>query len=900
MMPPRIPANEAERLRALESYRVMDTPPEELFDDLTMVAAEMLDMPIALISLVDAERQWFKSRYGLDDLETPRDVSFCGHVVGEEKPLVVNDALKDERFSDNPLVTGEPRIRFYAGFPLRTEEGHVLGTLCAIDHKQRTLTKKQQAVLKRLAAQTVNQLETRRKLFLLTDYERLFDSANVLPAIADFNGYLKRINKSWSRLLGYTEEELLSRPFVEFVHEDDVEATQKEAQKLGNRASETVAFTNRCRCADGSYKWLLWHATSDIDDQRIYAVAHDDTPRRNAQDRLEHALTEVSDREARLSAVVGTAVDAIITIDAHGIIDTVNPAVESLFGYAASELIGQNVRILMPSPDRERHDQYLANYMATGDRKIIGIGREVVAQHKDGTPLPVELAVSEVRIGDKPMFTGILRDISERKRIERMKSEFVATVSHELRTPLTSIRGSLGLLAGGQLGELSEGVSEMIQIAMNNSDRLVRLVNDILDIEKIESGRLEFRLQQVNLSQAVQDAVENTRGFAADKAVRVEVQGELAELYVQADPDRLAQVLANLLSNALKFSPSGEVVDVSLVGCGDRVRVTVRDRGPGVPEAFRSKIFQRFAQADSSDTRKNAGTGLGLSIAKAIVDRLGGTIGFGDADGGGATFFFELPVATRVVPIDTADAYARVLVCEDEPDIALLLRKILNDAGCAVDVAANVAEVRAHVLERTYSAITLDLKLGEEDGIALLRELRDDPTTRDVPVVVISAVADEAKERVNGAAVMVTDWICKPIDGPRLALAVKGATNGSSPERRRILHVEDDPDLARLIPLVLSDIGTVTTARTLDEAKQAMAAQDYDVVLLDLSLPDGEGTKLLEAVGDSAVIIFSARDVAPPLAEQVAAALVKSRSTERDLRQAILRAVERDSARPSH
>jgi PAS domain S-box-containing protein len=491
----------------------------------------------------------------------------------------------------------------------------------------------------------------RRKLFLLTDYQRLFENSNAMPAILSLDGYFRRVNGAWSRMLGYSEAELLSRPVLEFVHEDDVEAVRNEASKLLEKSMETATFSNRFLCADGSYKWLLWHATSNIEDERIHAVAHDETPRRKAEECVKEALAEVCDREARLSAIVGSAVDAIITIDTDGIIETVNPAGEKLFGYAARELVGQNVHILMPSPHRENHDRHIANYMATGNSKIIGIGREVVARRKDGTSFPVELAVSEMQIGDKPMFTGILRDVSERKKIERMKSEFVATVSHELRTPLTSIRGSLGLLAEGQMGELSEQASEMIEIARNNSCRLVRLVNEILDIEKIESGRLEFQLAQVDLSQAVQEAIENHRGLASEKAVRLEVKGELPELHVQADPDRLAQVLVNLLSNALKFSPDAGVVDVSVVERGDRARVAIRDCGTGIPEEFRSRIFQRFAQADSSDTRKNPGTGLGLSITKAIVERLGGTIGFEDADGGGARFFFELPVLGRMATL---------------------------------------------------------------------------------------------------------------------------------------------------------------------------------------------------------------------------------------------------------
>ncbi len=892
MKPPRIPDNESERLQSLESYRVLDTAPEPLFDDLTAIAALILDVPIALVSLVDADRQWFKSRYGLEAPETPRDVSFCGHVVAEDRALIVEDAFEDDRFHDNPLVTGDPRVRFYAGFPLRNPEGYVLGTLCAIDHEKRTLTDGQRDALRRLAAQVVSQLEMRRKLFLLRDYERLFDSANVMPAIVGFDGYFKRLNSTWTQLLGYSEDELLSRPFVEFIHEDDIESTQQEAAKLGNAATETIAFSNRYRCADGSYKWLLWHATSNLEDQRIYAIAHDDTPRRNAQDRLREALTEASDKEERLSAVVDTAVDAILTIDAGGTIETVNPAVEKLFGYSTSELVGENVRMLMPSPDRERHDQYLDNYMTTGERKIIGIGREVLARRKDGTTFPVELAVSEMSIGEKRMFTGILRDVSERKKIDRMKSEFVATVSHELRTPLTSIRGSLGLLAGGRMGSLGEEAREMVQIAVNNSERLVRLVNDILDVEKIESGRLEFRLQPIDLRCAVEEAIESNEGFATEQGVRMAIQGEFPTLQVSADSDRLAQVLTNLLSNAIKFSPAGAVVDVSVIQDGRRARVTIRDRGPGIPEEFRGKIFQRFAQADSSDTRKNQGTGLGLSIAKAIIDRLSGKIGFENATGGGARFFFELPVLRGVADrIDPRPGEARILVCEDEPDIALLLRKILNQAGYAIDVAADVSEARERIEHGAYSAITLDLRLAGEDGLSLLQELREAPATRDLPVIIVSAVANETKRSVSGIAVAVRDWIQKPIDEERLIAAVRAATNGSARGRPSILHVEDDTDLCKLVPLLLSDIGEITTATTLRQARRLLASQSFDVVLLDLGLPDGDGAELLDAIAPSPVIIFSAREPRPSISAKVAGALVKSRSTDTDLRDAILKAV---------
>ncbi|NNE17922.1 MAG: PAS domain S-box protein, partial [Myxococcales bacterium] len=273
MKAPRIPENEAARLRALESYRVMDTPPESSFDDLTTLVARILDVPIALVSLVDADRQWFKSRYGLDAPETPRDISFCGHVVAEQELLVVPDAFADNRFHDNPLVTGDPRVRFYAGVPLRTPDGHVLGTLCAIDHEARQVSADQLDTLSILGRQVADQLELRRQLLLTRDYEQ------------------------------------------------------------------------------------------------------------------------------RLRTLFETAVDAIITIDEAGVIEDVNAVVQRLLGYDPSELVGQQVGILMPPRHRDRLEQYLRHYPHDPDAKMIAATQEAVAVRKDGTEFPVEMSVSEMRLG---------------------------------------------------------------------------------------------------------------------------------------------------------------------------------------------------------------------------------------------------------------------------------------------------------------------------------------------------------------------------------------------------------------------------------------------------------------------------------------------------------------------
>lgn len=248
------------------------------------------------------------------------------------------------------------------------------------------------------------------------------------------------------------------------------------------------------------------------------------------------------------------------------------------------------------------------------------------------------------RPGEVGTFIAIARDLTERKKMEQMKNEFISTVSHELRTPVTSIRGSLGLLAGGVAGKLPKQAKELIDIANNNSERLIRLINDILDIEKIESGKMRFAMGPVQLPGLLNEALREVQGYAARFNVSLRIEGEIPDVTVRADRDRILQVLANLLSNAAKFSPPGAEVLASAKARAASVRVLVTDHGSGIPPEFHDKIFGKFLQADASDSREKGGTGLGLSIAKAIVEKHGGEIGFHTVQGEGTTFYFDLPL----------------------------------------------------------------------------------------------------------------------------------------------------------------------------------------------------------------------------------------------------------------
>ena len=313
-------------------------------------------------------------------------------------------------------------------------------------------------------------------------------------------------------------------------------------------------------------------------------------------------------------------------------------------GYTRDELLNMHPYDIKPDVSEA---QFLALIAPLLSREKDALTFETEHQHKDGRRIPVEIFLQYIESeGEEARFVAIVRDISERRRVERLKSEFVSTVSHELRTPLTAIAGSLGLARSGALGAVPPAMVELLDVATRNSQRLTFLINDLLDIEKMASGQLQLDMREHDLLAIAQQAVDGAASLGVGRGVRLVCPAPSGEpLRVKVDEPRLVQVLSNLLSNAVKFSPDGGVVAVELAHHDGHARVSVSDQGPGVPEAFRDRIFGKFAQADASDTRQRGGTGLGLAISKELVERMHGHIGFESVEGQGARFFVDLPLA---------------------------------------------------------------------------------------------------------------------------------------------------------------------------------------------------------------------------------------------------------------
>ena len=618
---------------------------------------------------------------------------------------------------------------------------------------------------------------------------------------------------------------------------------------------------------------------------------------------LKLSETAYRDQATRLSSILDGVVDAIVTINESGSIESWSRSAERLFGYTAAEVLRRNVRLLMPDPHLSAHDGYIRRYMQTGERRIIGQRREIEALHKDGHRIPVDLGISEMRIGSRRLFIGIIRDLSSRQEIEQLKTGFVSTVSHELRTPLTSISGSLGLLAGGIAGALPAKAARLIDIAKLNCDRLVRLINDILDLERAESGRLELRLAAQRLKPIVRQAIEANRAYAQTFGASIELAADSDDASVLVDRDRLIQVLTNILSNAAKFSPREAAVSVAIRTGLDSVRVSVRDGGPGIAPEFQSRIFQRFAQADSSDSRAKGGTGLGLSIAKTIMERLGGSIGFESVRGEGATFYITLPVQQEIAtPVRKGGeilAPAAVLLCEDDPDVARAIADVLESAGMQVSAVPSVRQAEIALDQARFDVAVVDLHLADSDGLELVSDLRSQDATRALPVIVMTARLRTSADAERLSTLQLADWLQKPIDPSRLLNAIHNVLFELRGRRARILHVEDDESLTELVEELLADEAEVVRAHSLAEARVHIENERFDLVILDAVLGDGSGLDLLPTLHESAsdappVILYSATEPSRDLSERVQAALVKSRDSVEHL----LATVRRLASRP--
>ncbi len=569
--------------------------------------------------------------------------------------------------------------------------------------------------------------------------------------------------------------------------------------------------------------------------------------------RLGDMLQEQAAEAYRIQTILSSITDGILVLDEKNNILMLNPSAEEMLGVKGASLADHPLRDIVTATSEKERDFVLKFYtdLLIQNAKVKEPG-EAVSFRVEGPRkvLDVSLVRAPVGRGGTMGTIAVLRDITREAEIDRMKTEFISTVSHELRTPMTSIKGYIDLLYMGVAGPLSEQQKRFVTIIKNNADRLASLVSDILDISRIESGRVRLNFEPLSLKKVVEEVSLAFEHRIREKSLSyiVDIPDDLPPLW--ADKDRLTQILTNLISNACQYTPEGGSVTVTARAVGDVVQVDVRDTGIGIAPEDLPRVFDRFFRADHPVVRESPGTGLGLAITKAFVELHGGQIWVQSELGKGSTFSFTIPVAVEekaeekpIEVLPREERKGKILVVEDDRDVAELIRHSLEMEGYEVAVTFSGGDALWLARELKPDLITLDIRLGDMDGFELLERLKKDETTASIPVIIVSVVAEPEKGFALGAA----DYITKPFEEERLIMSVRSILEALDGGRlNKILVVDDEPDVVSWLMDALTRYNfRVRGAYSGEEALRIVKEDPPHLILLDLKMPGIDGYEVL-------------------------------------------------------
>ncbi|SHI38196.1 PAS domain S-box-containing protein [Shimia gijangensis] len=651
---------------------------------------------------------------------------------------------------------------------------------------------------------------------------------------------------------------------------------------------------------------------SFLESGSVIVVTSDISDLKEKEDHLLHQNEEMlkvqgdlKDSEQRISKIIQSSPDGIITIDRSGIVQSFSNSAERIFGYFAEEVIGRNVKILMPKEVALEHDYYLERYTVGKSSSIVGGVRVVDALRKDGTKFKMELRVEAIEFeGAETLYIGTVRDITIQLQMEEevnrareeaiaanaAKSAFLANMSHELRTPMNAIIGYSEMLAEDAEDDGDEDVLADLNKITTAGKHLLSLINDVLDLSKIEAGKMELFIEEFSFSDLAAEVVVTAQSLADKNGNSLAVQIDENLNKVSGDLTKTRQMLFNLISNAAKFTTDGTItlIGESYQNRGEEwLRMTVADTGIGIPASKLDKIFQEFSQADESTTRNYGGTGLGLSLTRRFAEMMGGRIKVESIEGEGSQFIIELPMEVEkrhegleaeasiedhdpiTSPEEVVEQLAEVsehdslvLVIDDEQNARRLLQRALEQQGCKVILANDGREGLRQAAKYKPNLITLDVMMPGMDGWAVLRSLKSDEALRDIPVLMVSMIGDRGMSYELGAV----DALQKPVDRNKLRKFVETYAHSKN---KNVLIVEDDPAARSNLKSILEkEKWRVTEAENGAVGLEKAQSTEYQLILLDLMMPVMDGFEFLQSVRSpdcrssrSPVVVITAKDL---------------------------------------